>query len=78
MQNEMDKFGYICEFYHNVFNHILINYPVLYSVEHHKKYMIYKNAIIPANGRVGVWSDEPPIRSQRFTRNLIEDDSAFC
>jgi hypothetical protein len=43
-----DKYGYICDFYHNA-KVILIYCEDLHSVEYHKIYMIYKNAIITAN-----------------------------
>lgn len=46
---KIDNLGYVCEIYHNDFNPILINYMNLYSVEYHKKYMIYRSAITRAN-----------------------------
>jgi len=48
---EVDKLGYNCEIYHNDFKPILINYRDFYSVEYHKKYMIYRIAITPANSK---------------------------
>jgi hypothetical protein len=43
-----DKYGYICDFYHNA-KVILIYCEDLHSVEYHKIHMIYRNAIIAAN-----------------------------
>lgn len=50
---KLDKYGYIREKCHNEFKPILINCRDLYSVEYHKKYMIYRIAITPAND----WTD---------------------
>jgi len=52
----VDINGNICEIYHNEFKPILIKNLYLYSVEYHKKYMIYKIAITPANSWIKLMS----------------------
>jgi hypothetical protein len=54
----MDKYGNICEYYHNEFKPILTKNMDLYSVEYHKNYMIYKNVITPANSKINCQPNE--------------------